>query len=126
MDFVTHYPSVSSKTTIIVVVYRLSKQANFSTLGSQFIASQMAEVLKHDLVRLHNILATSVFDRDLVFMSLFWCELFLLHETLLAMSSAYHMKFDKQTKIINHYLEDYRYYFTGNHSQHWVYFLPWV
>lgn len=38
MYFVTHLPPSSGKSTILVVINRLSKQAHFSAMGLQFIA----------------------------------------------------------------------------------------
>lgn len=53
MDFITHLPPSVGKTVILVVIYRLSKQAHFSAISSHFTAPQVAEFFVRDIVRLH-------------------------------------------------------------------------
>lgn len=126
MDFIMGLPSSDGKMTIMVVINRLSKHAHFSALGSSFTALQVAEIMIRDVIRLHGIPAQIIFDHDPVFMSWFWGELFRLHGTLLTTSSAYHLQTDGQIEVLNWYLEDYLWCFTGNHPRQWVHFLPWV
>lgn len=96
MDFITGLPPSQGKTTIMVVVDRLSKHAHFSTLGASFTAQQFAELMVKDVIKIHGVPAQIVSDRDPIFMSNFWRELFRLQGTMLAMSTAYH----PQTEII--------------------------
>ncbi|GJY89117.1 ty3-gypsy retrotransposon protein [Tanacetum coccineum] len=51
MDFITHLPASSSKTTILVVVDYLSKHAHFAALGSSFTAVQVASVFVKEIMR---------------------------------------------------------------------------
>lgn len=78
LNFITHLPPSSGKTTILVIVNRLSKNGHFSALGPQFSAPQVAFVFIRDIVRIHGFPSTIVSDRDPVFMSAFWKELFCL------------------------------------------------
>ncbi|GJZ19340.1 ty3-gypsy retrotransposon protein [Tanacetum coccineum] len=107
MDFITHLPASSSKTTILVVVDYLSKHAHFAALGSSFTAVQVASVFVKEIMRLHGPPTTIFSNRDPIFMSSFWQELFRLQGTFLATSSAYHPQTDGQTEVLNRCLEDY-------------------
>lgn len=80
----------TGKTTILVVVDRLSKSAQFSALGSQFSAPQVVSVFIRDIVCLHGFPSTIFSDHDPLFMSTFWKELFRLQGTTLATNIAYH------------------------------------
>lgn len=68
-----------------------------------------------DVIKLQGMLAQIVSDRDPLFMSNFWRELFKLQGTMLAISSSYHSQTDGQTEILNRYLEDYLRCFTADH-----------
>ena len=52
-------------------------------------------------------------DRDPMFTSLFWKELFKLHGTEFKFSSAYHPQTNGQTEIVNKYVEQYLWCFMG-------------
>lgn len=83
LDFITHLPPSAGKTVILVVVDRLSKQAHFSALANHFTAPIVAEVFVRDIIRLHGVPTSLVSDRDPVFLSHFWRELFRLQGTLI-------------------------------------------
>lgn len=69
LDFITHLPNSGGKTVILVVVDRLSKQAHFSALSTQFTALQVAELFVKDVIHLHGVPVSLVSDRDPLFMS---------------------------------------------------------
>lgn len=123
-DFITGLPPSNGKTTILVVVDRLSKLAHFAALGATFTAPQVAETFIREVVKLHGMPAQIVSDRDPVFMSHFWKELFRLQGTLLATSSAYHPQTNGQTEVLNRYLEDYLHCFTSDNPRLWARLLP--
>lgn len=58
------------------MVDRLSKFAHFVALPTSFLASQLASVFVSEIYRLHGVPKTIVSDRDKVFISKFWKELF--------------------------------------------------
>lgn len=77
-----------------------------------------------DVIKLHGIPDQIVSDRDPIFMSEFWRELFKLKGIMLATCSAYHPQMDGQTEVLSHCLEDYLRCFTADNSQQWSRYLP--
>ncbi|KAK9157656.1 hypothetical protein Scep_004230 [Stephania cephalantha] len=94
MDFITHLPISAGKTTILVVVDRLSKMAHFCASGPRISAPVLAAAFVQEVCRLYGVPSSIVSDRDPLFISAFWQELFKLQGTKLAMSSAYHPQSD--------------------------------
>jgi len=69
----------------------ISKYGYFISLRHPYSAKSVADVFVKEVVRLHGIHASIVSDRDSIFMSLFWKELFRLQGTRLNMSTTYRM-----------------------------------
>ena len=90
IDFIEGLPKSEGKKVIMVVVDRLSKYAHFIMLAHPFTALQVAQVYLDNVYKLHGTLNSIVYDRDKVFISRFWNELFKLLGTELKMSSSYH------------------------------------
>ena len=93
MDCIEGLPSSHGKTIIFVVVDRLSKYAHFVPLSHPFTAAQIAQVFLDNVYKLRGLPKVNVSDRDKVFISLFWKELFkalqgicLLHTILKVMA----------------------------------------
>jgi hypothetical protein len=90
MDFIEGLPRSEGYNCIIVVVDRFSKYAHFVALKHPFTAQQVAQVILDVVVRLHGMPKSIISDRDKIFTSGFWMELFKLSNTTLLTSTSYH------------------------------------
>ena len=94
MDFIEALPKVGGKSVFLTVVDRLSKCAHFIPLTNPYSATTVAQSFFSEIVKLHGLPRSIVSDRDVVFTSRFWKELFRLSAVKLQMTSAYHPQSD--------------------------------
>ncbi|MCH80066.1 hypothetical protein A2U01_0000828 [Trifolium medium] len=125
MDFIGGLPKAQGKDTILVVVDRLTKYAHFLPLSHPYNAKEVAEMFIKDIVRLHGFPSSIVSDRDNVFLSTFWSELFKKAGTHLKYGSAYHPQSDGQTEVVNRCVETYLRCLTGRKPKQWPSWLSW-
>jgi hypothetical protein len=67
-----------------------------------------------------------VSDRDVVFTSNFWTELFRMAGVKLQMSSAFHPQTDGQSEVTNRVILMYLRYLAGDRPKTWLQWLPWA
>jgi hypothetical protein len=126
MDFITGMPSSRGFTVIMVVIDRLTKYSHFVPQKSDYSSKSVAEAFMEHVVRLHGMPKSIVSDRDKVFTSAFWKQLFKLQGTTLAMSTSYHPQMDGQSEAINKCLEMYLRCFTFDNPKGWYKILVWA
>jgi hypothetical protein len=107
MDFIEGLPVSEYYTSILVVVDKFSNYSHFIKLRHPFSAMQVAKLYMEHIYRLHGMPLAIVSDRDKVFTSTLWKELFKLSGTELCMSTAYHPQSDGQTERVNQCIEAY-------------------
>lgn len=121
MDFIEGLSRVHGKSIILTVVDRFSKYANFIPLGHPYSATTVAKAF-------FNFVSTAFIlsDRDLVFTSAFWTELFHLAGVHLKISTAFHPQADGQSQATNKISSMYLRCLTGDRPQHWLQWLAWA
>lgn len=107
LDFIEGLPRSGGYDVILVVVDKFSKYAHFVPLTHPFTALTVATVYMKNIFRLHGLPLAIISDRDRIFTSAVWQELFKLSQTQLCMSSSYHPQTDGQTERVKQCLEGY-------------------
>lgn len=107
MDFIEGLPKSDGYSVILVVVDRLTKFAHFLPVKHPYSAITIATLFMDNVVKLHGLPQSIVTDRDTVFVSAFWKELFKLYKVQLNFSTAYHPQTDGQTERVNQCVEMY-------------------
>jgi len=120
MDFIEGLPKVGGKSVILMVVDRFSKYAHFIALGHPYTAFSVARAFFDDIVRLHGFPSSIVSDRDPVFSSNVWRDLFKMAGVKLRMSMAFHPQTDGQSEVVNKVIVMYLRCVTSDRPRAWV------
>ena len=126
MDFVEGFPKVGGKSVILTIVDRFSKYAHFIALNHPYSAISVARVFFDNIVWLHGFPCSIVSDRDPMFTSNFWSELFRLAGVKLQLSSAFHPQTDGQSEVTNLIIVMYLRCLAGDRPRSWLQWLPWA
>lgn len=90
LDFIVGLPEYKGNTVILVIADRFSNGVHLGMLSTAHTAFMVATLFLEMVVKIHGVPWSLVFDRDPLFLSKFWQELFRGSGTHLRMSSAYH------------------------------------
>lgn len=105
MDFVERLPLSEGYDVILVVVDRFTKYAHFLPLRHPYSAPLVARVFVDNIVKLHGMPHSITSDRDKIFTSNFWKQLFQSLGTKLQYTTAYHPQTNGQSERVNQCLE---------------------
>jgi hypothetical protein len=90
MDFIEGLPQSAMHNTILVIVDKFSKYSIFIALKHPFTALDVAKAYMTNIFKTHGLPQAIISDRDRIFTSALWQELFRLSKTELRLSSSYH------------------------------------
>lgn len=124
MDFIEALPKSDGYTVILVVVDRYIKYSHFIPLKHPFSAPTVAKAFLETVVKLHGPPCSIVSDRDKIFTSYFWKDLFRLWDTKLNMSTAYHPQTDGRSERVNQCVEMYLRCSVHDNPHKWHSWLP--
>jgi len=93
--------------------------APFIPCNKTFDASKVAMVFLQEVVLLHGVPLSIMFDRDVKFVSYFWKTLWKKLGTKLIFSSALHPQTDGQTEVINRSLGNLLRCLNADHTTSW-------
>lgn len=124
LDFIEGLPVSDRFNAILVVIDKFTKYGHFIPIKHPFTALQIAQIYLAQVYKLHGLPKALISDRDRVFTSNVWQELFQLTDTKLLMSSSYHPQTDGQTKRLNQCLEGFLMCTVHSCPQQWNKWLP--
>lgn len=119
MDFIEGLPTSGTANSIMVVVDKYTHYAHFIPLHHPFTAAKVAAAYLDHVFKLHSLPKVMISDRDPIFTSRFWQELFKLLGSELNMSLAHHPQTDGQSERVNQCLETYLRCFTHACPSKW-------
>ena len=125
MDFIEGLPQSHQANCIMVVVDIFSKYSHFVPLHHPFTAMTVARQFMDNVFKLHGFPQAIVTDRDKIFTSALWKELFHIADVELRMTTAYHPQSDGQTERVNQCLETYLCCFVQACPTKWKLWLHW-
>jgi hypothetical protein len=120
LDFVEELPISGPANCVLVIVDKFTKYRHFVPLKHPYTTSVVAKALLDHVYRLHGLLTAIVSNRDNVFTSALWRELFAFADVQLRMSIAYHSHTDDQTERPNQCLETFLRYFISGCPKKWL------
>lgn len=101
MDFIVDLPLSRGKDVTLVVVDRLTKYAHFLALSHPYTVQMVVEIFMDNIHKLHGMPTAIITDRDRIFTSEFFQEIFKAKKVQLRFSTSYHPQIDGQTERVN-------------------------
>jgi hypothetical protein len=103
-----------------VVVDKFTKYSHFIPLKHPFTAAMVAKVFLGNVYKLHELPVVIISNRDKIFTSNLWKELFALAKVNLSMSTAYHPQSVGQSERVNQCVETYLRCFVSSCPKQWI------
>lgn len=124
MDFIEGLPNSNGKDVIMVVVDRFTKYAHFIPLSHPYSINSVDTTFLDNILKLHGPPKLIISDRDRIFTSQIWKDIFAAFKIELRYSSAYHPQTDGQSERVNQCLETYLRCRTSSQPKKWLSWLP--
>lgn len=124
LDFIEGLPKSEKYSVILVVIDKFTKYGHFIPLAHPYFALSVAQLFLDHIYKLHGLPQAIISDRDPVFTSHLWGELFRLTDTKLLMTSSYHPQTDGQTERLNQCLEAFLHCTVHSCPRQWSKWLP--
>jgi len=107
IDFVTGLPKITKQhDSVWVVIDRLMKATHFLAMKVNFTFEQLADLHIKEIVRVHGVHLSIVWDQDTKFICRFWCRFQKAMGTKLCLSTTFHLYSDGQSERTIQTLED--------------------
>lgn len=124
MDFTEGLLVSDGTNVILVVVDYLIMYAHFIPRHHPYTAHSVSKLYIDQVVCLHGVPFSIISDRDTIFTSHVWCDLFKAVGTTLQYSIAHHPQTDGQSECVNQCLEQYLRCAMQDRPQTWRRCLP--
>lgn len=125
-SYIEGWPKSNGFDTILVIVDKFSKYGHFIPLKHPFTAHTVAQLFVNNVYCQHGMPKVLISDRDKIFISSFWQQLFKMADTTLNLSSSYHPQTDGQTERLNQCLETYLRCTVNAQPKQWAKWLPFA
>jgi transposase InsO family protein len=122
MDFVEGFPRVNGKSMVDL----FSKYVHSIVLGHPYTTTSVTRAFFDNIVCLHGVPSSIVSDRDPVFTSKFWAELFAMAGVKLNLSTTFHPQSDDQSEAVNKVITMYLRCLVSDHPRQWLQWLAWA
>jgi hypothetical protein len=117
MDFTEGLPKLKGKDVVLAVVDRLTKYSHFIALAHPYNVQKIADLFMKNIIKLHGPPSVITSDRDPIFTSKLWQEIFNALKISLHFTTAYHPEADGQTERVC--LEQYLRCMAFNEPKKW-------
>jgi transposase InsO family protein len=124
LDFIKGLPKSNKFDSILVVIDKFTKFGHFIPVKHPFTASSIAQAFMDTVYKNHGLPQVIISNRDKIFISNFWQQLFKLADTTLNLSSSYHPQTDGQTERLNQCLKTYLRCLVHAKPDQWARWLP--
>lgn len=120
MDFIEGLPNSQGKEVILVIVDRFTRYAHFIPLSHPYTVMSVAQAFVDNIIRLHGPPKLIIYDRDRIFTSKLWKDIFTALKSELRYNTTYHPQTDGQTERVNQCVETYLRCMTTDQPKKWA------
>jgi hypothetical protein len=125
MDFITTFPvNKENHDAVMVILDEITELVMFISTRSDMDTVETAKKFFNHWFRWFGLPKKIISDRDVMFISIFWKELFRLTQTRLSMSTSHHPQTDGQTEKANRTLDEMIRHFINYQQNNWDDLLP--